>query len=206
MVRLSFPQSRMVHRLLAAMVVFMAAYYGFNFVQVWRAASSTFEPDANTEVSAAVVLGAAQYNGQPSPVLASRLDIAADLFHQGHVGLIVVTGGGQQGDVTTEAKTGYDYLRAAGVPDSSLRLEVQGGSTYESLAATSRFLGHEGVDQVVIVTDGYHMYRSMLVASEVGLSPTPAPTNHVASMKSLMREGAAVSVGRVVGFRRLEQL
>ena len=193
-------------RVLAMVLALAVAYYGFNFVQVWRTASSEFVPGPDVDGRAAVVLGAAQYNGNPSPVLQARLNTAAELYHQQHVDLVVVTGGGQVGDVTTEAKTGYDYLRASGIPDSHIRLEVQGESTYESLAATSRFLAKEGVEHVVLVTDGYHMYRSVLVANEVGLSPVAAPTSHDPTLRRLLREGVAVSIGRLIGFRRLDQL
>ena len=109
------------------------------FVDIWFASRRV----AVNPAQAAVVLGAAQYDGEPSPVLQARLDRAAELFLDQQVSMVVVTGGGQEGDRTTEAKAGYNYLRQAGVPDAQLRLEVDGTSTYESLAATSRFLRRE---------------------------------------------------------------
>jgi vancomycin permeability regulator SanA len=185
-------------------------YYIVTLAQVWAAsrASYTGPIDGVGAVDrAAIVLGAAQYNGQPSPVLRSRLDEAAHLYELGDVNLIVVTGGGQEADVTTEAKTGYDYLReTSGIPDRSLRLEVQGGSTYESLAATARFLRDEEVLHVVLVTDRYHAKRSILIAEEVGLLPTVALTPQAPSISRLGREAAAVAVGRLISFRRLERL
>ena len=112
-------------------------YFAVTFVDVWLASGRPYDGSA----SAAVVLGAAQYNGEPSAALKGRLDEAAELYRSDRVGLIVVTGGKQEADVTTEAKTGYDYLReTAGVPDEDLLLEVDGSSTYQSLAATARFL------------------------------------------------------------------
>jgi len=178
------------------------------FVDVWLASRAdyefgSFEGDAPR---AAVVLGAAQYNGEPSPVLRSRLDEAARLYENGEVDLIVVTGGRQEADITTEAKTGYDYLREAGIPDDRLRLEVQGASTYESLAATSRFLRSEGVVDVVLVTDRYHAKRSALIASEVGLQPVVSLTPPAPSLERLVRESVAVGIGRIIGFRRLDRL
>ncbi|MGF1596583.1 MAG: YdcF family protein [Acidimicrobiales bacterium] len=186
----------------------VVAYYLFSFVDVWLASTGEFEAGrvVDGEV-AAVVLGAAQYNGEPSPVLRARLEEAAGLYHAGEADLVVVTGGGQEADVTTEAKSGYDYLRiSAGIPDERLRLEVQGGSTYESLAATSRFLRAEGVTEVVLVTDRYHAKRSSLIADEVGLDSRVALTPAPAPFDRLVREAGAVAVGRIIGFRRLERL
>ncbi len=188
-------------KLLWLAVGFGLLYLVVTFVDVWWAGSRPTEESA----SAAVVLGAAQYNGEPSAVLKARLDRAAELWLDGRVELIVVTGGGQETDVTTEAKTGYDYLRqTAGLDDTDLRLEVQGSSTYESLAAVSRFLEREGIDEVILVTDGYHARRSQLVANEVGLDAAVYPTEGTTPIDRLIQESAAVAVGRIVSFRRLD--
>ncbi len=110
------------------------------------------------------------------------------------MGLIVVTGGGQQGDRTTEAKAGYDYLRALGIPDEDLRLEVQGVSTYSSIAAAARFLRSEGIDDVILVTDAYHTRRVEMIASEVGLEAQVSPVGD-AGFGPMIRETAAVAAG-----------
>ena len=79
---------------------------------------------------AAVVLGAAQYNGEPSPVFAARLDRAYDLYDEGLVQIVITTGSNQPGDLFTQGKAGYDYLRAKGIPDEHLVVIVDGSSTY----------------------------------------------------------------------------
>lgn len=189
-------------KLLGALIGLVALYLAATFLDVWLTSRREFTGD----VSAAIVLGAAQYNGQPSPVLRGRLDHAAELYFDGTVDVLVVTGGNQEGDITTEAKAGYDYLRErAGVPDEQLRLEVDGKSTYESLAATARFLAREGITEVVIVTDPYHARRAQLVAEEVGLSSQVSPTEASSPLDRLFEETAAVAVGRVLGFRRLDR-
>lgn len=186
----------------------LALYYAGTFVDVLLASRGDYEASGGgASETAAVVLGAAQYNGEPSPVLKARLDTAAELYEQGHVDLVVVTGGRQPADITTEAKTGYDYLRErSGIPDERLRLEVQGSSTYESLAATSRFLRQDGVTDVVLVTDRYHVRRAALTAAEVGLVPEVAPTEPSASLRRLVQESAAVALGRLITFRRLDRI
>lgn len=182
-------------------VLLFVGYVGATFVDIWFATRRSAEGEA----SAALVLGAAQYNGTPSPVLVRRLDEAADLYESDRVELVVVTGGQQEGDVTTEAKVGYDYLRKQGIPDSDLRLEVQGSSTYTSMAAAARFLRNEKIDDVILVTDAYHTRRVELIAGEVGLIAEVSAVGD-ADFSELLRETVAVSVGRVMGFRRLDRL
>ena len=97
------------------------------------------------KAQAIIVLGAAQYDGVPSPVLKARLDHALELYRWKIAPIIVVTGGRQPGDRFTEATAGYDYLRDLGVPDSAIRKEVHGSTTWESLRAASTFL-EEGED------------------------------------------------------------
>lgn len=184
-------------------LVLAAGYMVVNFIDVWVASVR----QSSESAPAAVVLGAAQYNGEPSAALRGRLDAAAELYGAGRVELIVVTGGGQADDITTEAKTGYDYLRqTAGVPDEDLRLEVQGSSTYQSLASVSRFLRAEGVDMVIVVTDPYHSRRSQLIAEEVGLDASVYSTDGGNSLDRLVRETLGTAAGRIIGFRRLDNL
>lgn len=199
-----FSRRALVGTLLGLLVLYLVA----TFVDVWLASRADYEPGMATgSPTAAVVLGAAQYNGEPSPVLQARLDEALALYEANEVDLVVVTGGGQETDLTTEAKTGYDYLREqTDIPDEDVRLEVQGASTYESLSATARFLERDGVVAVVLVTDRYHAKRSMLIAKEVGLEPVVSLTPQKPSFSRLVKESGAVGLGRIIGFRRLERL
>ena len=184
-------------------VVAPVVYLAVSLAQVWSAGRSDYDGSAD----AIVVLGAAQYNGQPSPVLQARLDHAAELFSAGRAPLIVVTGGAQDGDLTTEAKAGYDYLRTrAAIGDEHLLLEVDGTSTYESLAASARFLSERGSTEVILVSDPYHAKRASLVAGEVGLDAHVSPTDAAPPFHRLVREAVAVAAGRLLGFRRLERL
>jgi uncharacterized SAM-binding protein YcdF (DUF218 family) len=190
-------------RLLLLLLAVVVVYGAITFTQVWWASRA----DQPGPATAAVVLGAAQYNGTPSPVLRGRLDRAAELYRDDLVELVVVTGGRREGDLTTEAKAGYDYLRSeAAIPDERLRLEVDGTSTFEELAATARFLASEGIVDVTLVTDPYHARRAELVAAEVGLEATVSTTGGGAPFDRLVRETVAVAIGQVIGFRRLERL
>lgn len=197
---------RLIRRLLVAALVIVVGYVALTFVQVYRAK----DHDGARPADALIVLGAAQYDGRPSPVLKDRLDHALELYRAGVASTIVVTGGRQAGDRFTEATTGYNYLRDQGVPDDALLKEIGGTNTYESLAASARFLKERNLTSVVLVTDGYHAFRVRAIASALGLdaaaSPTETRLGHVDELRQIARETAAVSVGRIIGWNRLFRL
>jgi uncharacterized SAM-binding protein YcdF (DUF218 family) len=178
-------------------------YFFITFVQVYR--SSRY--DGATTADAIIVLGAAQYNGRPSPVLQNRLDHALELYNEDLAPTIVLTGGRKEGDVFTEATTGYNYLREHGVPDEALLKEVDGTSSWESLSASARFLIAQHKTKVVLVTDGYHAMRVGAIADDLGLDASVSPIdNHesrAGELRHLARETLAVGVGRVIGYDHL---
>jgi uncharacterized SAM-binding protein YcdF (DUF218 family) len=188
-------------------VVLVVLYVGGTFFQVWQASRDDQAQDAG----AIVVMGAAQYNGEPSPIFEARLQHGLDLYEQGLSDTIVVTGGQQEGDEFTEAQAGEMWLIEHGVPEEALLLEVDGRNSWESLAASARFLHDDGVDDVIIVSDPFHSKRLEEIADEVGLvayvSPTDdSPVHGVAELRAMVRETAAISVGRFLGYRRLMNL
>ena len=107
-------------------------------------------------------MGAAQYDGEPSPQLAARLDHVAELWPRGLAPLVVVTGGNRPGDRFTEAEASAAYLVERGVPEAAILREDQGTTSYESLRGVADVLGERGLDDVLIVTDPYHALRSRL--------------------------------------------
>lgn len=179
------------------------AYVAVTFAQVWLASRD----DQARPVDAIVVLGAAQYDGRPSPVLEARLDTALALYEQGLAPVIVTTGSNQVGDRFTEGFTGFTYLRDQGVPEDDLRIVVDGTNTFEELSATANVLRDEQLGNVVLlVSDPYHALRAVEVAREVGLEAWFSPTDLDSSLRQLVRETAGVSVGRLIGFRRVSNL
>jgi uncharacterized SAM-binding protein YcdF (DUF218 family) len=195
---------RLALKIGAAFVALLVLYVGVTYVQVWQASRR----DQRPHVDAIVVFGAAQYNGRPSPVLAARLDHAADLYKDDVADKVVVTGGGQPGDRTTEASASAAYLKRRGVPESALLREVQGRTSWQSLAAAANFLKRDGLTRVVLVSDPFHSARIEAMAGELGLhgyvSPThTSPIGGSEEMKYLAKETVAVALGRIVGFRRI---
>ncbi len=187
-------------------LLFAIGYYLVSFWQVW----STGRSDQVRNVDAIVVMGAAQYDGRPSPQLAARLDHVVELWDAGVAPLVIVTGGNQEGDRFTEASTSAQYLSERGVPSSAIVLEDAGTTTHDSLER-ARILVDPSVDEVLVVTDPYHALRSRLTADEVGFTAyvSPAPDSVVVGTAELRREvaeAAGVAVGRIIGFDRLSGL
>jgi uncharacterized SAM-binding protein YcdF (DUF218 family) len=189
-------------RLGGALLVVGVVYFTVTFVQVWRAAGR----DEARPAEAIIVLGAAQYDGVPSPVLANRLDHAAELFDGGIADLIVVTGGRQEGDRFTEAQASATYLEGLGISGDHIERETTGGSSWESLASAARFLQAQGITSVVLVSDPYHAMRIDGIAHDLGLDATVSPADGSSSFSELFRESVAVSVGRVIGYDRLVRI
>jgi uncharacterized SAM-binding protein YcdF (DUF218 family) len=195
---------RRLVRAALALAVVSGLYVAVTLAQVWSASRA----DERTKVDAIVVLGAAQFNGRPSAVLAARLDHALALWNEGLAPLMVVTGGKQDADRFTEAQSSANYLIERGVPDEVIVREVQGRTSWESLAASARILHERGLDSVLLVSDPYHAKRITAIATEVGLdahvsSTRSSPEGDRSVIRHLVRETAGVALGRFVGYRRL---
>jgi uncharacterized SAM-binding protein YcdF (DUF218 family) len=183
-----------------AVVALFVVYLGVTLGQVWWASR---QDDARA-ASAIVVMGAAQYDGRPSPVLKARLDHAADLWRQDLADLIIVTGGKQEGDRVTQGFAGYDYLTDQDIPEDAIRVEVDGTDSFQELSAAAFIVRDAGLPpEVLIVSDPYHAFRVAQIAGEVGLRAAVSPTGTNQSVRELVRETAAVAIGRIVGYRRL---
>ena len=122
------------------------------------------------------MLGAAQYDGRPSPVFEARLDHAVALYRAGVAPRFVVTGGKRAGDRTTEAAVARDYAIAHGVPASAIFGEDEAHNTLDSLRAVAGELAQRGLRSAVLVSDPTHMYRVLRIATDLGLEAYGSPT------------------------------
>lgn len=143
--------------------------------------------DRAASADAIVVLGAAQYSGQPSPVLRARLDHAAALHRRGLAPLIVVTGGIGVGDTLSEAAVARRYLLAGGVPEAAVEAEATGRSSEASLRAAADVVKARGGSRIILVSDGFHMLRLSVLARRLDLEPlgSPAPNSPIAANRRL---------------------
>ncbi len=159
------------------------------------------QQDQRRPVDAIIVLGAAQYNGRPSPVFRARLNHALDLYREGLSPLIVVTGGVGRGDTTSEALVGRRYLVSRDVPGPAVVAHPHGRSTMTSMTAVAEWLRGRGRQKVLLVSDPFHMFRLRLearrTAMEAYTSPTessPISDNPVLELRYLFAEGMKVPI------------
>lgn len=131
--------------------------------------------DEATTADAIVVLGAAQWNGRPSDVLQARLDQALVLHERGLAPLIVVTGGKAEGDAFTEAEASRRYLVDRGVPESAILMEDQSRDTWASIDGVHDLLAGTGVHSLLIVSDGFHLFRAEMMARHAGFEVHSSP-------------------------------
>ncbi len=159
---------RVVGSILLGIAVIWAGW--MSAVLIWSAI------DRAQPAGSIVVLGAAQYDGRPSPVLRARLDHGIDLWNQRMGKVLVLTGGRGYGDTTSEAAVGRSYARKQGVPDSAIVLENRGRTTRESMLAVSEMLGARGIKTAILVSDPFHMLRLWILGRRFGLTVYTSPT------------------------------
>ena len=189
-------------RRLLPLVLFVVLGY---FTVTTALVTATMGRDERRTADAIVVLGAAQYDGDPSPVFAGRLDHAALLFEQGRADQVMVLGSGQPGDRFTEAEAGGRYLTEQGVPEDSIVRVPEGHTTLESLRAASQVMGEAGLASAFLVSDPWHNARVERMAEDLGIeghaSATwqSAATSQETRLEGYVRETFAYLYYRVFG-------
>lgn len=149
---------------LAAWVLLIAAVYLYG------------QRDEAHKADAIVVLGAAQYNGRPSPVLKARLDHAIALHQRGVAPVLIVTGGVGPGDTVSEAVVGGRYAARAGIRPENILTERAGTASIESMEGVARLMERHNLQTAVLVSDPFHMLRLRLLAVREGIKAYSSPT------------------------------
>lgn len=132
--------------------------------------------DEARPVDTIVVLGAAQYDGRPSPVLRARLDHAIELYRADIAPRMILTGGVGVGDTVSEAEVGRRYAIRQGVAADAILLERGGLSSNASMRAVAELMRAHGLTSAVLVSDPFHMLRLRLLAASLGLQARASPT------------------------------
>jgi uncharacterized SAM-binding protein YcdF (DUF218 family) len=158
--------------LVIAGVVVGVAVGGYAAYRVWEQGNH----DERQPADAIVVMGAAQYDGRPSPVFAARLDHAIELFHAGLAPRLIVTGGKREGDRTTEAASARIYAVQHDVPDDAILSEDTSRTTLQSIRGVASLMRDQDIDSAVFVSDPSHMLRVLRMASDAGITAYGSPT------------------------------
>lgn len=161
---------------------------------------------------AIVVLGAAQFNGEPSTIFEARIQHAVDLWKEGLAPYLVVTGGKLPADRTTEAATARAWAIAHGVPEEAILGEYRGRNTLESLEGVEAILARQDLHSAVFVSDETHMLRVLRMASDLGITAWGSPTRTSPSelepdrrWRAIVHELAGLAAYYVGGGRLFEE-
>jgi uncharacterized SAM-binding protein YcdF (DUF218 family) len=194
---------RALRSLVVVLVLAVVVYPLWLAFRVWAQSHN----DENRTADAIVVLGAAQYDGRPSPVFRARLNHGSYLYNEGFSGTIVVTGGKQAGDRFTEAEAGTRYLVAHGIPASDILRENRGTTTLESLRRVKRLAEEHAIESVLLVSDPLHSERIKRVATDLGFEGAyTSPASYVelnrsraTKVRELVHEVASLLAWEVLG-------
>jgi uncharacterized SAM-binding protein YcdF (DUF218 family) len=153
----------------AGVALVCALVVGLTGLAVWRAAH-TDDASRIERADVILVLGAAQYDGDPSPVFEGRLRQAALLYREGRSDTVVVLGGSAPGDRTTEAEAGRDWLIAnEELPADAVVASPVGSTTLESLEAAAKWMHDRDLGSAFLVSDPWHNLRVKRMASDLGI-------------------------------------
>ncbi len=193
---------RNLARLALAAVVAAGLLAGYTAFRIWDQGGR----DERRPADAIVVLGAAQYDGRPSPVFRARLEHALALYDQGLAPHLVVTGGKAAGDRTTEAEAARAFALRHGVPAEAILMENESRTTYESLRAVGGVLRDHDLASALFVSDRTHMLRVLRMARDQDIvawgSPTassPIDADAGRRIRATLREILALGVYFVAG-------
>jgi vancomycin permeability regulator SanA len=139
------------------------------FVQYRYASRIHYATYGLAHAPVAIVLGASVKNdGTPSDALRDRVDTGADLFHQGVVDSILMTGDDGQFAVN-EIKAMVTAAREDGIPEQAIQTDGHGYRTYESCKRAHDFFG---VTQAIVVTQRFHLGRALYLCNSLGIDST----------------------------------
>jgi vancomycin permeability regulator SanA len=155
---------KILSRVLSIILLIVIVVPLFVSYQIWSTANST----AIEKSDVIVVLGAAQFNGQPTPVLRQRINQAYLIYNEKWAPRIITVGAGAPGDASTEGATSYRSLVTKGVSKSHLTNLPIGRDTLSSTVAYMAYLKIHHLKSVIIVTDPFHCYRAIAMAKDLG--------------------------------------
>jgi uncharacterized SAM-binding protein YcdF (DUF218 family) len=183
----------------------VAAVLGVTAFAVWSAAHHD-DSSRIDRADAIVVLGAAQYNGTPSPVFEGRLEQAKTLYERRFAPDVIVLGSNQPGDRTTEGDAGRAWLVSNGLPADHVFADPVGNDTLQSLEGAAAFMRRHGMRSAFLVSDPWHNLRIRRMASDLGITSYVSATWHSAARSQATRlDGYARETFAYLYYRLLDR-
>ncbi len=144
-----------------------------------------------------IVLGSRVFGSEPGPMLRLRLEEAVRLYRQGLAPAIIVSGARGEDEEVAEAFAMRDYLIKQGIPGEKILTEDRSYNTYQNLANSQAVMAAQGYRKAIIVSNASHVYRTLVLARDLGLeasaAPAPMPDSLPLKVRNYLREGAALA-------------
>ena len=141
-------------------------------LRIYRYGNNSVDINAD----AAVVLGAAVWSNNVSPVFRERINHAIELYRGGKVRKLIFTGGQGNPNEPTEAAAARAYALANGIPIQDILVEQKSHTTFENIVYAKQLADANNLKKVLLVSDPMHMRRAMTMAGDIGLDASPSPT------------------------------
>lgn len=169
-------------KVLIMITIIIVGYIAINAVSI----CSFSTKDQKCESDVAIILGAATYNGEVSPVYQERINHGITLYKAGYVKKLIVTGGVGDGNNESDSFIAKQYALLQGVPDADVLTETTSTITQENLENSKKIMDENGYKTAIIVSDPLHMKRAVLLAKDVGITAysSPTPTSKYISLKT----------------------
>ena len=173
-------------KIVLAIVALTVAVLAITAARIYRYSNVAVDKQAD----AAVVLGAAVWSQNVSPVFRERINHAVDLYRKGKVRKLIFTGGQGNSNEPTEAAAASSYAQANGIPIQNILVEQKSHTTFENIVNAKQLADANSLKTVLIVSDPMHMKRAMTMARDVGLIayPSPTPTTRYVGWRTQMSE------------------
>ncbi len=147
------------------------------------------ERDQAAPADVIIVLGAAAYDSNPSPVFKERIRHGIDLYQRGLAQHLLFTGGFGNGARFSESQVARSYALKQGVPAQAILIETRSRTTRQNLQQAKLLMQAKGFRSAVIVSDPLHMARALRLARELGIDAlgSSTPTSRFRSFDTRKR-------------------
>ena len=132
--------------------------------------------DEKQSADVAIVLGAALSYNTVSPVYRERINHAINLYNEGYVKRVILTGGMGEGNIYSDAFIAMEYARSKGLPEEAILLEEKSTVTEENIIYSKEIMDKNNFKTAIIVSDPLHMKRAMKMAENCNLTAFSSPT------------------------------
>lgn len=165
-------RGKKVLKIIGFALLVLTLYLGFIAVRIWNYGNV----DEREQADAIIVLGAAAWHNNPSPVFLERIRHGIWLYENGYADYIIFTGGHGDGAKYSESYVAMNYAIAAGVPIESILIEEYSRTTEDNFSYAMHLIEDHNISTVIIVSDPLHMYRAMRTIRDTGLEAFSSPT------------------------------